>query len=58
MTYIVQRFASLATMLYLLSLVLFLEWRLTRELASAGPLENRNPLVSLAAKVSVRSHFV
>ncbi len=34
-TYVVQRYASLATMLYLLSLVLFLEWRLGRELAPA-----------------------
>lgn len=35
-TYIVQRFASLAALFYLLSVVLFLRWRLSREDSAEG----------------------
>lgn len=36
-TYIVQRFASLATLFYLLSLVLYIKWRLQREAGHTKP---------------------
>jgi tetratricopeptide (TPR) repeat protein len=36
-TYITQRFASLATLFYLLCLVLFARWRISRETLNPGP---------------------
>jgi len=44
-TYIVQRFASLATLFYLLSLVTFIKWRLLPQTAeNTGQTRNRNGL--------------
>jgi tetratricopeptide (TPR) repeat protein len=53
-TYVAQRYASLATMLYLLCLALFLQWRLARAFPAR---DVRGPAGGAAAGASARGHL-